>query len=286
MSRAGRRRRPSAARPDAQVVLDADTRRGPRQRHARSAQLGVPQGGRRPAVRRAAAVRRPVDLRPVVAAVLASGEQASVQDVRWPRLDAGRPVVGRAGRAAAGGRGAARRDRPLRRRDALPRAAAASSSRAHTELQEAYEELQSSSEELETTNEELQSAIEELETTNEELHSTNEELETMNEELQSTNEELQTVNDELRERTGEVGEVNAFLESVLGSLRHRGRRGRPRPAGPGVERALRAALGPAGLRGRGALAHGPATAGCRSRRSPPPRAPPCAAARPRTARPP
>ncbi len=69
------------------------------------------------------------------------------------------------------------------------------------ELEQAYEELQSTVEELETTNEELQSTNEELETTNEELQSTNEELETMNEELQSTNEELETMNDELRHRT-------------------------------------------------------------------------------------
>jgi two-component system CheB/CheR fusion protein len=160
---------------------------------------------------------RPVDLRPVVAAVLASGEQASVQDVRWPRAtqdDQWWDVQVAPLRGAEAPLGVTVHFVDVTRYHEL----AAELSRAHTELQEAYEELQSSSEELETTNEELQSAIEELETTNEELHSTNEELETMNEELQSTNEELQTVNDELRERTGEVGEVNAFLESVLGSL--------------------------------------------------------------------
>jgi len=83
------------------------------------------------------------------------------------------------------------------------------------ELEQAYEELQSTVEELETTNEELQSTNEELETTNQELQSTNEELETMNEELQSANEELETVNDELRHRTLELNEMNAFLETVL-----------------------------------------------------------------------
>jgi two-component system CheB/CheR fusion protein len=87
-------------------------------------------------------------------------------------------------------------------------------------LETAYEELQSTAEELETTNEELQSTNEELETTNEEIQSTNEELETMNEELQSTNEELETINDELQERTETLDEMNAFLESILGSLRH------------------------------------------------------------------
>ena len=59
-------------------------------------------------------------------------------------------------------------------------------SAAKHELEEAYDELQSTDEELETTNEELQSTNEELETTNEELQSTNEELETTNDELQST----------------------------------------------------------------------------------------------------
>jgi len=87
-------------------------------------------------------------------------------------------------------------------------------------LETAYEELQSTAEELETTNEELQSTNEELETTNEEIQSTNEELETMNEELQSTNEELETMNDELHQRTDELNQINAFLESILGSLRH------------------------------------------------------------------
>jgi two-component system CheB/CheR fusion protein len=86
------------------------------------------------------------------------------------------------------------------------------------ELENAYEELQSTVEELETTNEELQSTNEELETTNEELQSTNEELETMNEELQSSNEELQTMNDELRHRTLELNDLNAFLETILTTI--------------------------------------------------------------------
>jgi two-component system CheB/CheR fusion protein len=90
---------------------------------------------------------------------------------------------------------------------------------AREELQTTTEELQSSNEELETTNEELQSSNEELETTNEELQSTNEELETMNEEMQATNEELQTVNQELQQRGDELNQLNAFLESVLGGLR-------------------------------------------------------------------
>jgi two-component system CheB/CheR fusion protein len=86
------------------------------------------------------------------------------------------------------------------------------------ELEQAYEELQSTIDELETTNEELQSANEELQTTNEELQSTNEELETMNEELQSANEELETMNDELRDRTGELNDVNDFFQAILTSF--------------------------------------------------------------------
>jgi two-component system CheB/CheR fusion protein len=86
------------------------------------------------------------------------------------------------------------------------------------ELEQAYEELQSTVEELETTNEELQSTNEELETTNEELQSTNEELETMNEELQSSNEELETMNEELRHRTGELNDMNLFLETILTTM--------------------------------------------------------------------
>jgi two-component system CheB/CheR fusion protein len=88
----------------------------------------------------------------------------------------------------------------------------------NSQLESAYEELQSTNEELETTNEELQSTVEELETTNEELQSTNEELETMNEELQSTNDELHTINDELRERTIELDESKGFLDSLMDSI--------------------------------------------------------------------
>jgi two-component system CheB/CheR fusion protein len=86
------------------------------------------------------------------------------------------------------------------------------------DLEQAYEELQSTVEELETTNEELQSTHDELETTNEELQSTNEELETMNEELHSSNEELETMNEELRHRTLELNDVNAFLETILTTI--------------------------------------------------------------------
>ncbi len=86
------------------------------------------------------------------------------------------------------------------------------------ELETTNEELQSTNEELETTNEELQSSNEELETMNEELQSSNEELETMNEELQSSNEELETMNEELRLRTGELNRATVLVESMLASL--------------------------------------------------------------------
>lgn len=89
----------------------------------------------------------------------------------------------------------------------------------NSQLEAAYEELQSTNEELETTNEELQSTVEELETTNEELQSTNEELETINEELQSTNDELHTINDTLRERSVELDEARAFLGALVNSIR-------------------------------------------------------------------
>jgi two-component system, chemotaxis family, CheB/CheR fusion protein len=79
-------------------------------------------------------------------------------------------------------------------------------------------EVMTGKRELEQAYEELQSTVEELETTNEELQSTNEELETMNEELQSTNEELETMNDELRHRTTELNEMNAFLETILTTI--------------------------------------------------------------------
>jgi two-component system, chemotaxis family, CheB/CheR fusion protein len=90
---------------------------------------------------------------------------------------------------------------------------------ANSQLESAYEELQSTNEELETTNEELQSTVEELETTNEELQSTNEELETMNEELQSTNDELHTINDTLRDRSLELDETKKFLDSIVDSVK-------------------------------------------------------------------
>ena len=108
-------------------------------------------------------------------------------------------------------------------------------SRPTSELETAYEELQSTNEELETTNEELQSTVEELETTNEELQSTNEELETMNEELQSTNEELQTINDELRpaHRRARPGQRVPRVDPGQPARRRRG--GRPGPAGAGLE---------------------------------------------------
>jgi two-component system CheB/CheR fusion protein len=79
-------------------------------------------------------------------------------------------------------------------------------------------EITDSKNQLEQAYEELQSTVEELETTNEELQSTNEELETMNEELQSSNEELETMNEELRYRSAELNELNSFLETILTTI--------------------------------------------------------------------
>jgi two-component system CheB/CheR fusion protein len=177
-----------ASAPDAQVVLDAETRVALVNDTAQR-QLGVLAEDVGRLFAELPLSRRPVDLRVAVAEVLDTGEPANVQDVRWPRATSDdqwwdvriSPLPGS--------------DGPL-------------GVTLHYVDVTRYHQL----------TEQLTRAHSELETTNEELHSTNEELETMNEELQSTNEELQTVNDELRERTGEVGEVNAFLESVLGGL--------------------------------------------------------------------
>ena len=87
-----------------------------------------------------------------------------------------------------------------------------------TESHRLQDQLTGSNRELEQAYEELQSTVDELETTNEELQSTNEELETMNEELQSTNEELETMNEELRHRSEELNDVNAFLETILTTI--------------------------------------------------------------------
>jgi two-component system, chemotaxis family, CheB/CheR fusion protein len=75
-------------------------------------------------------------------------------------------------------------------------------------------ELTISKRELEQAYEELQSTVEQLRTTNEELQSANEQLETMTAELHRTNEELATMNEELRHRTLELTDMNA-LEAEL-----------------------------------------------------------------------
>ncbi len=203
--------------PDAQIVLDADTRVALVNDSA-ARDLGVTRADVGRSFTELELSFRPLELRGLLATALEEDRAVEVQDVRWPRRgerDRFYDVQIAPLRGDATSLGVRISFAEVTRYHDLT----GELTKAHAELQQAYEELQSSSEELETTNEELQSAIEELETTNEELQSTNEELETMNEELQSTNEELQTVNDELRERTGEVGEVNAFLESVLSGLR-------------------------------------------------------------------
>ncbi|MCW2616077.1 MAG: chemotaxis protein CheR [Frankiales bacterium] len=203
--------------PDAQVVLDADLHVALVNESA-GRDLGISRQDVGRLFAETELSFRPVELRGLISTALEEDRAVELQDVRWPRRgerDRFWDVQVAPLRGESSALGVRISFAEVTRYHDLTGAL----TQAHAELQEAYEELQSSSEELETTNEELQSAIEELETTNEELQSTNEELETMNEELQSTNEELQTVNDELRERTGEVGEVNAFLESVLSGLR-------------------------------------------------------------------
>jgi two-component system, chemotaxis family, CheB/CheR fusion protein len=204
------------ASPDPQLVLDADQRLL-LVNDVAGRLLGVPRDAVGLPFAQLELSYRPAELRSVVASVLAAGEPAELRDVRWaPRDEADSWWdISVAPLPAADTGGVRLTFVDITRYHELT----GELGRAHDDLQQAYEELQSSSEELETTNEELQSAIEELETTNEELQSTNEELETMNEELQSSNEELQTLNDELRERTGEIGEVNALLEGILSGLR-------------------------------------------------------------------
>jgi two-component system, chemotaxis family, CheB/CheR fusion protein len=159
---------------------------------------------------------RPVELRTHLDALKRELRPIDVPAVRWPTPEAERtvdvrltPLLGDGGMLGTS----------IVYEDVSDVAALRSEvTNSKRELEQAYEELQSTVEELETTNEELQSTNEELETTNEELQSTNEELETMNEELQSANEELETMNDELRHRTLELNEMNSFLETILTTI--------------------------------------------------------------------
>jgi two-component system CheB/CheR fusion protein len=86
-----------------------------------------------------------------------------------------------------------------------------------TDLQRAYEEVQTTREEMQTSQEELKSTNEELQSTNEELQSTNEELTTSKEEMQSLNEELQTVNHELQSKVDELSRSNNDMKNLLNS---------------------------------------------------------------------
>jgi two-component system CheB/CheR fusion protein len=161
---------------------------------------------------------RPVDLRTPVIQALSDLRPAIIRGVEWPTSDGHArelevEVIPVRGSASATGVALFFHDRTEQRE--LEERLELST----LELEQAYQEVQSTNEELETTNEELQSTIEELETTNEELQSTNEELETMNEELQSTNDELHTVNEELRIRGDEVDQLNHFLQAILTSFR-------------------------------------------------------------------
>jgi two-component system, chemotaxis family, CheB/CheR fusion protein len=162
---------------------------------------------------------RPVELRAPIAQALNEHRPVQIPAVEWTApgsnatrtieieiipLYAGNGPLGACG-VLLGGGGARGLEEQLRQSTA--------------DLEQAYQEVQSTNQELATTNEELQSTIEELETTNEELQSTNEELETMNEELQSTNDELHAVNEEVRVRSDELDQLNQFLQSILTSFR-------------------------------------------------------------------
>jgi two-component system CheB/CheR fusion protein len=159
---------------------------------------------------------RPLELRGPLDQVGRERRGIDIQGVRWPSPDRERVfdvhLVPLDGDAAVLGTSILYED--ISDMSMLKADVAAS----RRELEQAYEELQSTVEELETTNEELQSTNEELETTNEELQAANEELETMNEELQAANEELETMNDELRHRTLELNETNSFLETILTTI--------------------------------------------------------------------
>jgi two-component system CheB/CheR fusion protein len=161
---------------------------------------------------------RPLDLRTAIDSAYSQMGPISIGRTEWPGRDGDTrilevdvaPVVGRSGSAI----GATVLFTDVTGFASLQK----DYQRSRSELETAYEELQSTVEELETTNEELQSTNEELETTNEELQSTNEELETMNEELQSTNDELETMNSEVNRRATEMDRLNIFLEGILGTL--------------------------------------------------------------------
>jgi two-component system, chemotaxis family, CheB/CheR fusion protein len=161
---------------------------------------------------------RPLDLRSALERAEESGAEVDLGRVEWTRAGAPartyrvkvRPVTAGGGR----GLGAAISFEDVTEVARLE----AERDRSQSQLETAYEELQSTVEELETTNEELHSTNEELETMNEELQSSNEELETMNEELQSTNDELEAMNDEQAGRATELDKANMFLEGILSSL--------------------------------------------------------------------
>ncbi len=69
--------------------------------------------------------------------------------------------------------------------------------KAKSNLETAYELVNSSNDNIQSFNEELQSANEEMQSSNEELQSVNEELQTINKEQQQTNAELTESNDDL-----------------------------------------------------------------------------------------
>lgn len=205
------------ATPVAQIVVNADTTVAMTNQHA-EATFGLSARDIGRPLRDLEVSYRPVELRGYLEQAKVERRSARIQDVQWqragaepiwfdihidPLVDTANGLLGISIVFFDVSANKALLDRVVQ---------------TNTQLESAYEELQSTNEELETTNEELQSTIEELETTNEELQSTNEELETMNEELQSTNDELHTINDALRESSAALDETKTFLDSLVDSI--------------------------------------------------------------------
>ncbi|MDQ2635312.1 MAG: PAS domain-containing protein, partial [Actinomycetota bacterium] len=205
------------ATPVAQIVVNADTTVAMINQHA-EATFGLSTRDIGRPLRDLEVSYRPVELRGSLEQAKVERRSARIQDVQWQRAGAEpiwfdihiNPLVD----TANGLLGVSIVFFDVSANKALLDTVV----HTNTQLESAYEELQSTNEELETTNEELQSTVEELETTNEELQSTNEELETMNEELQSTNDELHTINDALRESSAALDKTKTFLDSLVDSI--------------------------------------------------------------------
>jgi two-component system, chemotaxis family, CheB/CheR fusion protein len=157
---------------------------------------------------------RPLNLRPLVAEVRATGGPVVRHDIDMETVDGAtwscdvrvEPVViDGAVLAVAVVFTDGTRHRVVREELAVAR----------RDLVLASAQLQSRNEDLQTLNEELKSSMEELQTTNEQLQSANEELETINEELMSTNAELEDLNTEMQRRSQAFDSASALARAVL-----------------------------------------------------------------------